>query len=52
MDFWTDDRIADVEDKKRQGIENPEKFLDDYSKVIREYQDLKEPEKYLSSKDF
>lgn len=49
MDFCTDDRIADVEDKKRQSIENPEKFLDDYSKVIREYQEFKESEEYLSS---
>lgn len=49
MDFWTDDKIADVEDKKRQSIENPEKFLDDYSKLIREYQDFKESEEYLSS---
>ena len=49
MDFWTDDRIAETEDKKRQSIENPEKFLDDYSKEIREYQDFKESEEYLSS---
>jgi hypothetical protein len=49
IDFWTDDRIADVEDKKRQSIENPEKFLDDYSKEIREYQEFKESEEYLSS---
>lgn len=49
MDFWTDDRIADIEDKKRQSIENPEKFLDDYSKAIREYQEFKKSEEYLSS---
>lgn len=49
MDFWTDDRIADIEDKKRQSIENPEKFLDDYSKEIKEYQEFKESEEYLSS---
>ncbi|MDD3840847.1 MAG: MerR family transcriptional regulator [Clostridia bacterium] len=49
MDFWTDDRIAEVEDKRQQSIENPEKFLDDYSKIIREYQDFKESEEYLSS---
>lgn len=34
MDFWTEDRIAVVEDKKRQSIENPEKFLDYYSNAI------------------
>ena len=49
MDFWTDDRIADVEDKQQQSIENPEKFLDDYSKEIREYQEFKESDEYLSS---
>ena len=49
MDFWTDDRISDIEDKKRQSIENPKKFLDDYSKEIREYQEFKESEEYLSS---
>lgn len=49
MDFWTDDRIAELEDKQRQNIENPEKFLDDYSEAIREYQDFKESEEYLSS---
>jgi DNA-binding transcriptional MerR regulator len=49
MDFWTDDRIAEIEAKQRQNIENPEKFLNDYSKTIREYQDFKESEEYLSS---
>lgn len=49
MDFWTDGRIADIEDKKQESIANPEKFLDDYSKVIREYQEFKESEEYLSS---
>lgn len=49
MDFWTEDRIAVVEDKKRQSIENPEKFLDYYSNAIWEYQEFKESEVYLSS---
>ncbi len=34
MDFWTDDRMAEVGDRKQESIENPEKFLEDYSEMI------------------
>lgn len=49
MDFWSDDRIAEAEARKQEGIENPEKFLDDYSEIIEQYQDFKESVGYKSS---
>lgn len=49
MDFWTDERIAEVEDKKQQRLENVEDFLEDYSEIIERYQAFKESAEYLSS---
>ncbi|MBZ2175527.1 MerR family transcriptional regulator [Schnuerera sp. xch1] len=49
MDFWSDDRIAEAEARKQEGIEDPEKFLDDYSEIIEQYQDFKESVGYKSS---
>lgn len=49
MDFWTDDRIAEAEDRKQESIKNPEKFLEDYSEIIEQYQDFKESVGYQSS---
>jgi len=49
MDFWTDERIAEVEDRQQESIENPEKFLEDYSEIIGQYQDFKESVEYQSS---
>lgn len=49
MDFWTDERIAEVEDRKQESIENPEKFLEDYSEIIEQYQNFKESVEYQSS---
>lgn len=49
MDFWTDERIDEVEDKKRESIENPEKFLKDNSEMIQQYEEFKESSEYQSS---
>ncbi|TFZ40185.1 MerR family transcriptional regulator [Soehngenia longivitae] len=49
LDFWTDDRIEEIENNKLQSIENPEKFLMDYSEEIKKYQDFKDSDEYLSS---
>lgn len=49
LDFWTDDRIEDLENNKLQSIEDPEKFLIDYSEEIKKYQDFKDSDEYLSS---
>ncbi|MBC7087860.1 MAG: MerR family transcriptional regulator [Tissierellales bacterium] len=49
LDFWTDDKIEEIENNKLQSIENPEKFLMDYSEEIKKYQDFKDSDEYLSS---
>ena len=49
MDFWTDERIAEVEGTKRQSLENPEAFFENYSEMIDEYQRFKESTEYQSS---
>lgn len=49
MDFWTDERIAEAEDKKQQSFENMEDFLEDYSEIIEKYQIFKKSEEYESS---
>ncbi len=49
MDFWTDERIAESEDKKQQSLENMEGFLEEYSEIIERYQAFKESAEYLSS---
>lgn len=49
MDFWTDEKIAEVEDKKKESIKNPEKFLEDYSDIIERYKSFKESVEYQSS---
>lgn len=49
LDFWTDDQIEEIENNKLQSIENPEKFLMDYSEEIKKYQDFKDSDEYLSS---
>lgn len=49
MDFWTDEKIAEVEDKKKESIKNPEKFLEDYSDIIERYKSFKESVEYQFS---
>lgn len=49
MDYWTDEKIAEAEDRKQESIENPEKFLEDYSEIIKQYKDFKESAEYQSS---
>lgn len=48
-DFWTDEKIAEVERTKHQSLENPEAFLKDYSEIIEEYQTFKRSTEYQSS---
>lgn len=49
MDFWTDEKLMEVEEKRQQNIENPEEFLDEYSEMIKQYQAFKESSEYQSS---
>ncbi|MBW4827541.1 MAG: MerR family transcriptional regulator [Clostridiaceae bacterium] len=49
MDFWTDEKLKEVEEKRQQNIENPEEFLDEYSETVKQYQAFKESSEYKSS---
>lgn len=49
MNFWTDERIDEVEGSKRESIQNPKKFLKDNSEMIQQYQDFKQSAEYQSS---
>lgn len=49
MDFWTDEKLMEVEEKRQQNIENHEEFLDEYSEMIKQYQAFKESSEYQSS---
>lgn len=49
MDFWTDEKIAELDGRQQQSIENPKEFLEDYSEAIEQYQAFKESEEYKSS---
>lgn len=49
MDFWTDEKLKEVEEKRQQNIENPEEFLDEHSETVKQYQAFKESSEYKSS---
>lgn len=49
MDFWTEEKLEEVELQKRKNIENPEEFIKEQSKMIEEYQAFKESEEYEES---
>lgn len=49
MDFWTDEKLEEVEKEKQKSIENPEAFLKEQAKIIEEYQALKESKEYKDS---
>ncbi len=49
MDFWTDGRILEAEEKKQGNIERPEQFLEENRDIIKEYRDLKESPEYEQS---
>lgn len=49
MDFWTDEKIEEIEHSKQESIENPEKFLEDNSEMIQQYEAFKKSTEYQSS---
>lgn len=49
MEFWTDDKLKEVEIEKQKNIENPEEFLKEQSKIIEEYQAFRDSEEYEES---
>lgn len=49
MEFWTDDKLEEVEIDKQKNIEDPEVFLKEQSKMIEEYQAFKESREYEES---
>ena len=49
MDFWTDEKLLEVENKKLESIENPEKFLEEQSQIIKRYRVFKDSNQYKNS---
>ena len=48
QNFWTDDRISEVEERKIEYIENPDVFFEEFQGIENQYNQIKETEAFQS----